>query len=65
MFLTGKIKGQTGIWRSDDEGKSWVRINDDVHRFSDGGVLAGDPFEYGTVYVARGGGGVVAGKIGQ
>lgn len=65
VFLTGKIKGQTGIWRSDDEGKSWVRINDDVHRFSDGGVLAGDPFEYGTVYVARGGGGVVAGKIGK
>lgn len=65
VFLSGKVKGQSGIWRSDDEGKSWVRINDDVHRFGDGGVLAGDPTEYGTVYVARGAGGIVVGKIAQ
>ena len=63
VFLSGRIKGQSGIWRSDDEGKSWTRINDDIHRFSDGGLLTGDPMEYGTVYVARGAGGIVMGKI--
>jgi len=62
VFLSGKVKGASGIWRSDDEGKSWVRINDDVHRFGDGGILTGDPTEYGTVYVARGSGGIVVGR---
>jgi len=40
-----------------------VRINDDVRRFGDGGTLAGDPTEYGTVYLARGAGGIVMGQI--
>ncbi|MEO7689592.1 MAG: hypothetical protein ABIS51_09920 [Sphingomonas sp.] len=62
VYLSGKVKGQSGIWRSDDEGLTWVRINDDVHRFGDGGTLTGDPTEYGTVYVARAAGGIVVGK---
>lgn len=62
VYLSGKIKGQTGIWRSDDEGQNWIRINDDVHRFGDGGLLTGDPTEFGTVYVARGAGGVIVGR---
>jgi hypothetical protein len=65
IYLSGKVGGQSGIWRSDNEGKDWTRINDDVHRFGDGGTLTGDPTEYGTVYVARGGGGIVVGKIAQ
>lgn len=63
VFMSGRVKGLSGIWRSDDEGKTWVRINDDVHRFNDGGAIAGDPMEYGTVYVARGAGGIVTGRI--
>ncbi len=65
VFLSGKVKGQAGLWRSDDTGQSWVRINDDAHRFGDGGLLAGDPTEYGTVYVARGAGGIIVGRITQ
>ena len=65
VFLSGKVKGQTGIWRSDDEGESWVRINDDVHRFGDGGILTGDPTEYGTVYVSRAAGGLIVGRPAQ
>lgn len=61
VFLAGKVKGQTGLWRSDDEGQSWARI----HAFNDSGVLAGDPLEYGTVYVSRGSGGIIVGKIAQ
>lgn len=62
VYLSGKVKGQGGIWRSDDEGLTWERINDDVHRFGDGGTLTGDPTEYGTVYVARAAGGIIVGK---
>jgi len=65
VFLSGKINGQTGIWRSDDEGQNWIRINDDVHRFGDGGALTGDPAEFGIVYVARGAGGIVVGRPAQ
>jgi hypothetical protein len=65
VFLSGKVKGHAGIWRSDNGGQSWVRINDDIRRFGDGGLLAGDPTEYGTVYVSRGAGGIVVGKIPQ
>jgi hypothetical protein len=63
VFLSGKVKGHAGLWRSDNGGQAWVRINDDVHRFGDGGLVAGDPTEYGTVYVSRGAGGLVMGKI--
>jgi photosystem II stability/assembly factor-like uncharacterized protein len=65
VYLSGKIKGQTGIWRSDDEGQSWVRINDDIHRFGDGGIVTGDPTEYGTVYVSRAAGGIIVGRPAQ
>ena len=65
VYLSGKIKGQAGIWRSDDEGQSWARINDDVHRFGDGGIVTGDPTEFGTVYVSRGGGGIIVGRPAQ
>ena len=65
VFLAGKVSGEPGIWRSDDEGQSWVRINDDVHRFADGGTLTGDPTDYGTVYVARAAGGIIVGRPAQ
>lgn len=62
VFLAGKIKGQAGIWRSDNGGDSWVLINDDAHRYGDGNGLAGDPNEYGTVYIIRAAGGIVVGR---
>lgn len=65
VFLSGKVKGQAGIWRSDDEGANWVLITDDAHRFGDGSGLAGDPNEYGTVYIIRSAGGIVVGRSGK
>jgi hypothetical protein len=65
VYLSGKVKGHAGLWRSDNGGLAWVRINDDIHRFGDGGLIAGDPTEYGTVYISRGAGGLVVGKITQ
>jgi photosystem II stability/assembly factor-like uncharacterized protein len=63
VFLWGKVKGAEGIWRSDDTGSSWVRINDDEHRFGALRAMAADPLEYGTIYLGPSGRGVIVGKI--
>ncbi len=66
VYLWGKIKVagrlQEGLWRSDDEGKSWTRINDDAHQFGGFQAITGDMLEYGTIYLAPHGRGVMVGK---
>jgi photosystem II stability/assembly factor-like uncharacterized protein len=51
-----------GVWRSDDSGASWMRINDDAHQW---GLriraVSGDPRRYGRVYVATDGRGLLYG----
>jgi hypothetical protein len=51
-----------GLFRSIDGGTSFQRINDDRHRFGRLGALAADPLEFGVVYVAPDGRGVIMGK---
>jgi photosystem II stability/assembly factor-like uncharacterized protein len=50
------------VWRPTDAGASWVRINHDEHqwglRFR---MLVGDPREFGRVYVATDGRGILYG----
>lgn len=60
IYLWGKVKKQEGLWRSDDEGESWVRINDDTNQV--GGPISGDMREPGTVYLAPGARGVRIGR---
>lgn len=57
-------KGHTyAIWRSDDEGASWVRINDARHEYGRRfRCIAGDPRVYGRVYVGTDGRGIVYGE---
>lgn len=62
VYITGKIKGQAGIWRSDDVGATWVRINDDRHQFGGIRAIAADPTEYGTLYIGPHGRGVMVGR---
>ncbi len=62
VYLYGVVRGQEGLWRSDDEGATWVRINDDRHQFGDMHAITGDPLEYGTVYIAPHGRGILAGR---
>ena len=52
-----------GLFRSLDAGMNWQRINDDRHRFGRLGALAADPLEFGTVYLAPEGRGVIVGKL--
>jgi photosystem II stability/assembly factor-like uncharacterized protein len=65
VYLWGKVKGVEGLWRSDDVGKSWARINDDAHQFGALRAIAGDPRAYGVLYIAPDGRGVMVGKPGQ
>jgi hypothetical protein len=63
VFLWGKIKGEEGLWRSDNAGTEWIRINDDAHRFGQMRAIAGDPREYGTLYISPDGRGTMVGKV--
>lgn len=65
VYLFGKVGGKAGLWRSDDEAASWVRINDDAHQFGDMQAITGDPLEYGAVYIAPNGRGVMVGRPGS
>jgi photosystem II stability/assembly factor-like uncharacterized protein len=62
IYLWGKVGNVTGIFRSDDAGMSWVRINDDQHQYGWINAIIGDARHYGRVYLATGGRGIVYGE---
>ncbi|WP_156724880.1 sialidase family protein [Streptomyces apocyni] len=63
IYLVGAIEGPNAIHRSDDEAKTWARINDDQHQWGwTGAAITGDPRVYGRVYVATNGRGVQYGE---
>ena len=61
LYLIGVVDGGRGIFRSDDTGKTWVRINDDQHQWGLLLHITGDPKKYGRVYVGTHGRGTVYG----
>jgi photosystem II stability/assembly factor-like uncharacterized protein len=61
LYLIGKVGGVEGIFRSDDQAKTWVRINDDQHQYGPIGPIIGDPRVYGRVYVGSNGRGILYG----
>ena len=58
------VKGDTyAIWRSDDKGVSWIRINDVRHEYGRRfRCIAGDPRVFGRVYVGTDGRGIAYGE---
>ncbi|QBE65486.1 GDSL-type esterase/lipase family protein [Pseudoduganella lutea] len=66
VYIWGTVDGQRGIWRSLDEGRNWVRINDDAHQYGgpgDGRFIVGDMNVFGRVYMSTAGRGIVYGEI--
>lgn len=58
VYLYGRLKSDTAdyIYRSDDAGRSWVRINDEANLIGDEpNIMRGDRQVYGRVYVGTGG----------
>ena len=63
VYAVGTVAGVYGIFRSDDTGASWTRIDDGRHQYGALGDLTGDPRVYGRVYVGAEGRGIVYGTL--
>ncbi len=64
VFIFAEVSGVKGIWRSIDQGTSWVRVNDDEHEYgglANGEFVVGDMNIFGRVYMSTAGRGIVYG----
>jgi hypothetical protein len=52
VYLVGTVGGVAGIYRSDNAGSTWTRINDDAHQWGGIGALTADNTVSGRVYLA-------------
>jgi hypothetical protein len=60
LYLGGRVDSLTGVFRSDDAGLTWVRINDDQHQYGGAGrIISGDARLYGRVYLGTNGRGLL------
>jgi xyloglucan-specific exo-beta-1,4-glucanase len=63
LFAIGLRGDLEAIWRSEDAGASWVRINDAEHEYGRRfRVISADPRVFGRVYVGTDGRGVLFGE---
>jgi hypothetical protein len=63
IYQVGAVDDITAVYRSDDEARTWTRINDDRHQWGwTGETITGDPRVYGRVYVATNGRGIQYGE---
>jgi hypothetical protein len=63
LYTSARINGIQGLFRSDDGGASWIRINDDQHQYGITSSITGDPRVYGRVYFGTNGRGILQGDI--
>lgn len=65
VYIWGTVNGVRGVYRSINEGASWVRINDNEHEYGgpgNGQFIVGDMNVYGRVYMSTAGRGIVYGE---
>jgi photosystem II stability/assembly factor-like uncharacterized protein len=67
VYIWGAASGgPRGLYRSDDAGASFVRINDDVHEYGgpgNGELVIGDANVFGRVYMSSAGRGLIMGEL--
>ena len=65
IYIWGVIGGVKGVYRSIDEGATWLRVNDDQHEYGgpgNGQFVMGDMNVYGRVYMSTVGRGIAYGE---
>jgi photosystem II stability/assembly factor-like uncharacterized protein len=67
VYIWGAVGGgPRGVYRSDDTGVSWQRINDDAHQYGgpgNGEFIIGDVDVYGRVFMSTAGRGIAFGEL--
>jgi hypothetical protein len=62
IFIGGILHNKRGIYRSDDKGNTWERINDDRHQYGSISCMCGDMRVYGRIYFGTNGMGIIYGE---
>ncbi|MBI5834422.1 MAG: carbohydrate-binding protein [Armatimonadetes bacterium] len=63
VFASATIDGTAAVYRSDDAGAKWLRVNDDEHQWGGlYGALAGDMRVFGRFYLGTNGRGIIMGQ---
>jgi len=67
IYIWGRAGGgPTGVYRSNDTGSTWSRINDDAHEYGgpgNGQFIIGDANVYGRVFMSTAGRGIAYGEL--
>lgn len=62
IYISATVNGQYGFYRTEDEGKTAIRINDSHQMFGEINSMCGDGRKYQRVYVATGSRGILYGE---
>ena len=66
LYVWGRVDvggaEMSGLFRSTDRGASFTRIDDDAHRYGRLLSISADPLEFGVIYLAPQGRGIVVGQ---
>jgi oligoxyloglucan reducing-end-specific cellobiohydrolase len=63
LYGVANPAGVMAIYRSDDGGASWLRINDDLHQYGGPTLIQADSRVYGRVFLGMNGRGIVYGEL--